>query len=200
MSRLQEKQAEFLRVLRETGSAVKAREAVGVGSRAVRKWQEDASFLDQYNDAVDVANDAIRGKVREMALEGSESMLALSMKVIEPALRPAGTQVAVGVQVNGRDPQAARIAAMSDDEKLVAVVQTFEELSLRGELPPPLLARLRALPEPAQALKYQSADVIDVEPVEPAGATIEVGEDAEHTVPVEAPSGPEKGPSVEDLL
>lgn len=109
---------EFLRVLAETGSAVQARRAVGATSRAVRKWFADPAFEEQYNDALEAANDAIRAKVREMALAGETSMLALSMKVIEPALRPAGTSVALQVntaQTVVPDADAERLAQQLND-------------------------------------------------------------------------------------
>jgi len=129
--------AEFLRVLAETGSPVQARRAVGVGSRAVRKWCDDATFLEAYNEAIEVAQDAIRAKVREMALAGSEPMLALSMKVIEPALQPKGSQVAVGVKVNAghsvESRRAARIAAMSDEELVAEINRIVGDARMRIE-------------------------------------------------------------------
>lgn len=179
MSRLQEKQAEFLRVLRETGSAVKAREAVGVGSRAVRKWQEDESFLDQYNDAVEAARDAVVQKSRAMALEGDSAQVSLWMKVVHAELRPSSAvNVAVGVRTGGR------LANMTDDARA---------------------AKLNALLTDLQA--RQSVDIVDVTALparaEPAAGAIEVGEAAEYVEPAEAPSGLPDAPtglSVEDLL
>lgn len=180
MSKLQERQAEFLRVLAETGSPVQARRAVGVGSRAVRKWSEDEAFLEAYNEAIEVAQDAIRAKVREMALAGSEPMLALSMKVIEPALQPKGSQVAVGVQLNGAGAgdefarKRARLRAMSDAELLAELRRFQADLEMR-------------LPEAI-------VDVVDVEAIEGPGA----GQLPDAAAP--GGSGEAEGPSAEDLI
>lgn len=144
--------AEFLRVLAETGSPVQARRAVGVGSRAVRKWCEDEAFLEAYNEALDVAHDAIRAKVREMALAGDTSMLALSMKVIEPALRPAGNQVAV--QVNAGSAEA-RFAKLPDDQLIERARQILEDTRMRQEV---------------------AAGIVDVEAVEAPGGSYEAAE------------------------
>lgn len=189
--KLAEKQAEFLRVLAETGSAVQARRAVGVGSRAVRKWQEDESFLDAYNEAIEIAQDAIRAKVREMALGGSEPMLALSMRVIEPALRPAGNQVAVGVQVNGAgggddfSRRLARVAKMSDEELLAEIRRIQDDIEMR--LGPGQLA----------------ADIVDADVVEASEASpppVEEVRVIERASAAPAGSGDAAEPSVEGLI
>ncbi len=160
----QERRAEFLRVLAETGSPVQARRAVGVASRTVRQWQEDESFLDRYNDAIEVAQDAIRAKVREMALAGSEPMLSLSMKVIEPALRPASS-VNVGVQVNSAAER--RIAQLSDEELLERGEAIIRDVQMRA----------LGLPQPA-------GDVVDAG----QGADSLVREKARHGA-VDEPQG-----------
>ena len=131
MSKLQERQAEFLRVLAETGSAVKARRAVGVGSRAVRKWCEDEVFLEAYNEAIEAARDAVVQKSRELALAGSESQLNLWMKLAHAELRP-GTNLAVGVQVNGTDPQA-RFERLPDDQLIERARQILDDTALRRQ-------------------------------------------------------------------
>jgi len=174
--------AEFLRVLAETGSPVQARRAVGVGSRAVRKWCEDEAFLEAYNEAIEVAQDAIRAKVREMALAGSESMLALSMKVIEPVLRRQSA-VNVGVRVNGAGAgddfaarRRARVAKMSDAELLA------EMRRLQGDI------EMRLASE-----QLPAADIVDVQAIEPVELPAPAG--AAPAAPGEA-----AGPSAEDLI
>lgn len=184
----QARRDEFIRVLAESGSAVQARRVVGITSRTVRKWMEDEEFLDRYNDAVETAQDAIRAKVREMALAGSEPMLALSMKVIEPSLRPRGVQV--GVQVNGaagepdRSPEAL-------EELAAKLRKIFAEAEMRGE-------------DPVAFLLGPDADVVNVEALpapSPASASQRLGEgvgasdDAERAVEATV-----KPPSIEDLL
>lgn len=134
MTTLQERQAEFLRVLAQTGSAVQARRAVGVGSRAVRKWQEDETFLDAYNEAIEIARDAVVQKSREMALAGSDTQLSLWMKLAHAELRPASTQVAVGVKVDARQ---AELESLPPDQ----VVERLNRVMRH--------ARMRAAAEPA---------------------------------------------------
>ena len=172
--------AEFLRVLAETGSPVQARRAVGVGSRAVRKWCEDEAFLEAYNEAIEVAQDAIRAKVREMALAGSEPMLTLSMRVIEPALQPKASQVAVGVKVNTGNSvesrRAARFAQMSDAELLA------EMRRLQGDI------EMRLASE-----QLPAADIVDVQAIEPVELPAPAG--AAPAAPGEA-----AGPSAEGLV
>lgn len=169
--------AEFLRVLAETGSRVQARRAVGVGSRAVRKWCEDEAFLEAYNEALDVAHDAIRAKVREMALAGDTSMLALSMKVIEPALRPAGNQVAV--QVNAGSAEA-RFAKLPDDQLIERARQILDDTALR---------------------RQAGIDVVDVVEAPEASQPL-VGEVAATEAASASPggSGSAAEPSAEDLI
>lgn len=169
--------AEFLRVLAETGSPVQARRAVGVGSRAVRKWCEDEAFLEAYNEALDVAQDAIRAKVREMALAGDTSMLTLSMKVIEPALRPAGNQVAV--QVNAGSAEA-RLAKLPDDQLIERARQILDDTALRQQAGIDVVDVVEA-PE-ASALPAEGAMVIEPDSSAPAG------------------SGEAEGLSAEDLI
>lgn len=169
----EQRQGEYLRIVSGTGSLVQARRRIGVTSKTVADWRRDPNFAEAVQDALDVANDAIRAKVREMALAGSEPMLALSMKVIEPALQPKGSQVAVGVKVNAghsvESRRAARAAAMSDEE-LVAKINRIV-----GD------ARMRI--EAGKKLQGQIVDVqaitVAVEPSEPGG-------------------GPDAGLSVED--
>lgn len=168
----QARRDEFIRVLTESGSAVQARRVVGVAGRTVRKWMEDEAFLDQYNDAVETAQDAIRRKVREMALAGSEPMLALSLKVIEPALRPAATNVAVAVggraTVVDRSPEAI--------EALAAKLERARaEAELRGQSlvdyllgrPPDDVVDVEALPAPACARPDGEAIDVEVVPTQP---------------------------------
>ena len=124
-----DRQAEYLRAVAETGSLVQARRRVGVGSKTVAEWRRDPEFCEAVQDAVDVANDAIRAKVREMALDGDTSMLTLSMRVIEPALRPQSS-VNVGVQVDSRRQQ------LTPDELWAKVEKIREERIVRGEILP----------------------------------------------------------------
>lgn len=140
----EQRQAEYLRIVCETGSLVQARRRVGVTSKTVANWRLDPDFVEAVQDALDVANDAIRAKVREMALAGSEPMLALSMKVIEPALRPVGAQVAVGVKVDARQAEL-ELSPDQAVERLNRIMRT---------------ARARALASPGAA-----GGAIDVEAV-----------------------------------
>lgn len=178
MSKLQERQAEFLRVLADTGSAVKARRAAGVGSRAVRKWCEDEVFLEAYNEAIEAARDAVVQKSRELALAGSESQLNLWMKLAHAELRP-GTNLAVGVQVNGTDPQA-RFAKLPDDQLIERVRRILDDDALR---------------------RQAGIDIVDV--VEAPGGALLPDERVQATEPAsEAPegSGESGGLSAEDLI
>lgn len=176
-----ERQAEFLRVLEETGSEVKARRAADVGGRAVRRWQEDPEFLDRFNDAIAAARDAVVQKSRELALAGSESQLNLWMKLAHAELRP-GTNLAVGVQVNGTDPQA-RFAKLPDDQLIERVRQILEDTRMRQEVAAGIV------------------DVVDV--VEAPGGALLPDERVQATEPAsEAPggSGESGGLSAEDLI
>lgn len=129
------RQLHYLEVLAKTGSQVQARKAAGVTTKTVGNWRGDEEFLGAVDEAIEAANDAIRAKVREMALAGETSMLTLSMKVIEPALRPAGTNVAL--QVNAM--QAAQMP------ELEATAMAEQLNRLLGDLQ----ARVEPLPEPA---------------------------------------------------
>jgi len=128
----QERRDEFLRVLAATGSAVKARNAVGVTSRTVRKWQEDEAFLDGYNDAVEQARDEVVQKSRAMALEGNESQVSLWMKIAHTELRPASSvNVAVGVRTGAE----RRLAEMSDEDLLATGARIVADAQMRAILP-----------------------------------------------------------------
>ncbi len=176
--KLAERQAEFLRVLAETGSEVKARRAVDVGGRAVRKWQEDPEFLDRFNDATAAARDAVVQKSRELALAGSESQLNLWMKLAHAELRP-GTNLAVGVQVNGTDPRA-RFARLPDDQLIERARQILDDTALRRQVGIDVVDVVQA-PE-ASALPAEGAMVIEPDSSAPAG------------------SGEAEGLSAEDLI
>lgn len=145
MNTKEQRQAEYLRIVEETGSQVQARRRIGVTSKTIANWRADPEFVERLQDALDIANDAIRAKVREMALAGSEPMLALSMKVIEPALRPASTNVAVGVKVDARQAELEKLPP----EQIVARI---------NRMVADARMRAAALPEP-------SDDAIDVEVV-----------------------------------
>lgn len=88
-------------------------------------------------------------------------MLALSMKVIEPALRPSSS-VQVGVQVNG---QSARTAKLSDEELLERVAQIQRDVEMRQLVD----VDARVLPPPASP--------------EAAGEAIDVGEGEQYPRP-----------------
>lgn len=136
MSAKEQRQETFLQVLAETGSVVRARRAAGVGGRAVRQWCEDGDFLDRYNDAVEAARDEVVQKARSMALEGSEPMLGLLVRAYTPELRPAGTQVAVGVKVGGgsvEDARLRRLQAMTDEQLLAEFDRFHRDLQTRAE-------------------------------------------------------------------
>lgn len=176
MSTKEVRQAEYLRIVEETGSPVQARRRLGLTSRTIGSWRADPDFVERLQDAVDVANDAIRAKVRSLALEGDTSMLALSMKVIEPALRPSSAvNVAVGVRTGGPD-----LAKLDDAALIERANQILADVQMRQQA---------LLP-----------DVVDAEVVQasPAGteAAIGVEEGAEHVEDLQAPNEPR----LEDLL
>lgn len=138
----EQRQGEYLRIVAETGSLVQARRRVGVTSKTVANWRVDPEFVEAAQDALDVAHDAIRAKVRELALAGDGPMLALSMKVIEPALQARATQVAVGVKVGRESPD------LGDAEMVARINTLIRDVRMR---------QAHALPAPA---------VVDVEPDE----------------------------------
>jgi hypothetical protein len=155
----EQRQAEYLRIVSETGSLVQARRRIGVTSKTIANWRLDPDFVEAVQDALDVANDAIRAKVREIALAGETSMLALSMKVIEPVLRPqSAVTVGLGVRVGSsvEDRRAARISAMSDDELVAEVKRILGDAQMRIEARPQL-----------------QGPIVDAEVVEPLSAPSE---------------------------
>lgn len=172
----EQRQAEYLRIVSETGSPVQARRQIGVTSKTVANWRLDPTFVEAVQDALDVAHDAIRAKVREMALAGDTSMLALSMKVIEPALRPTGNQVAV--QVNAGSAEA-RFAKLPDDQLIERARQILDDARLRQSAV--IDVDVVQAPE-ASALPAEGVMVIEPDSAAPAG------------------SGEADGLSAEDLL
>jgi len=170
----EQRQAEYLRIVSETGSLVQARRRIGVTSKTVADWRRDPDFVEAVQDALDVANDAIRAKVREMALAGSESMLTLSMRVIEPALQPKGSQVAVGVKVNTghsvESRRAARFAQMSDAELLAEIRRLQGDIEMR-----------------LGSEQLPAADIVDVQAIQsvelPAPASVASGGPGEAAAP-----------------
>ncbi len=172
-----QRQAEYLRVVSETGSMVQARRKVGVTSKTVANWRLDSDFVAAVEEALEESADAIRAKVREMALAGDTSMLALSMKVIEPALRPAGNQVAV--QVNAGSAET-RFAKLPDDQLIERARQILDDTALRRQAGIDVVDVVQA-PE-ASALPAEGAMVIEPDSSAPAG------------------SGDAAEPSAEDLI
>lgn len=172
-----QRQAEYLRVVSETGSMVQARRKVGVTSKTVANWRLDSDFVAAVEEALEESADAIRAKVREMALAGDTSMLALSMKVIEPALRPAGNQVAV--QVNAGSAEA-RFAKLPDDQLIERARQILDDTALR---------------------RQAGIDVVDVVEAPEASQPL-VGEVAATEAASASPggSGSAAEPSAEDLI
>jgi len=182
----EQRQAEYLRIVSETGSLVQARRRVGVTSKTVANWRLDPDFVEAVQDALDVANDAIRAKVREMALAGSESMLALSMKVIEPVLRPqSAVNVGVGVKVGSsvENRRGARIAAMSDEELVAEVNRIVGDAQMRIE-----------------ARQQLQGSIVDAEVVEPLPAPSEKVNTADRSAGAPGGPGEAAGPSLDDLL
>ena len=123
---MNERQLVYLQVLADTASAVKARAAARVGRRQVSNWERDELFADAAAEALETAQGAIRDKVRELALAGDQQMLALSMKVIEPALQSKPVQV--GVQVNG-----GRHAQLDDVDLVERARRIVYDHDLRAE-------------------------------------------------------------------
>jgi len=182
----EQRQAEYLRIVSEAGSLVQARRRIGVTSKTVADWRRNPDFAEAVQDALDVANDAIRAKVREMALAGDTSMLTLSMKVIEPVLRPqSAVNVGVGVRVGSsvEDRRATRVAAMSDEELVAEVNRIVGDAQMRIEAGEKLQGR-----------------IVDAEVLEPLPAASE--EIDTHDRSAGAPGGPSDAaaPSVEELL
>ncbi|MCZ2098078.1 MAG: hypothetical protein LC121_17780 [Anaerolineae bacterium] len=173
-----QRQAEYLRVVSETGSMVQARRKVGVTSKTVANWRLDSDFVAAVEEALEESADAIRAKVREMALAGDTSMLALSMKVIEPALRPAGNQVAV--QVNAGSAEARLAKQLPDDQLIERARQILDDTALR---------------------RQAGIDVVDVVEAPEASQPL-VGEVAATEAASASPggSGSAAEPSAEDLI
>lgn len=161
-----ERRALYLQIVEQTGSLVQARKRLGLTSRTIGEWRRDPDFVEQVQDALDVSQDAIRAKVREMALAGSEPMLALSMKVIEPALRPQSS-IAVGIQVGSAE---RRVSQMTDAELLDRARQITRDAELRAlGLPQPTgdVIDVEALPAPSIAREAHHGAVDDANDIDP---------------------------------
>lgn len=127
---MNETQKQYLTTLAESGSAVKAQRAAGVGRRALSNWRRDEDFAEAEAAALDAANDALLQRAREVAMQGDTRLLSTWMRALIPALRPANSvNVAVGV-----NQQAALI---SDEDAQVTATKLND-----------LLAQLQARVEP----------------------------------------------------
>lgn len=147
-----QRQAEYLRVVSETGSMVQARRKVGVTSKTVANWRRDSDFVAAVEEALEESADKIRQEIRRRAMEGgSDSLLALLAKTVHPELRPAGNQVAV--QVNAGSAET-RFAKLPDEQLIERARQILDDARLREEV---------------------AATVVDVEPIElPAPKPVEI--------------------------
>jgi len=147
---MNERQIVYLAALRLTGSAPRARQEAGITRRQVANWEKDERFSEAAAEAQEAANAAILEKAREMAMAGDSSVMTTWMRALIPTLRPVGAQVAVGVQVNAKE---AEVAKMSDEQLVERANEILTDVQLRREI--------GALPVP---------DVVDVEsrPVEPS--------------------------------
>lgn len=126
-----QRQAEYLRVVSETGSMVQARRKVGVTSKTVANWRLDSDFVAAVEEALEESADKIRQEIRRRAMEGgSDSLLALLAKTVHPELRPAGNQVAV--QVNAGSAEA-RFAKLPDDQLIERARQILDDTALRRQ-------------------------------------------------------------------
>lgn len=126
-----QRQAEYLRVVSETGSMVQARRKVGVTSKTVANWRLDSDFVAAVEEALEESADKIRQEIRRRAMEGgSDSLLALLAKTVHPELRPAGNQVAV--QVNAGSAEA-RFAKLPDDQLIERARQILDDTALRQQ-------------------------------------------------------------------
>lgn len=173
-----QRQAEYLRVVSETGSMVQARRKVGVTSKTVANWRLDSDFVAAVEEALEESADKIRQEIRRRAMEGgSDSLLALLAKTVHPELRPAGNQVAV--QVNAGSAEA-RFAKLPDDQLIERARQILDDTALRRQAGIDVVDVVEA-PEASQPL------VGEVAATEPASA---------------APggSGNAAEPSAEDLI
>ena len=173
-----QRQAEYLRVVSETGSMVQARRKVGVTSKTVANWRLDSDFVAAVEEALEESADKIRQEIRRRAMEGgSDSLLALLAKTVHPELRPAGNQVAV--QVNAGCAEA-RFAKLPDDQLIERARQILDDTALRRQAGIDIVDVVEA-PEASQPL------VGEVAAAEPASA---------------APggSGNAAEPSAEDLI
>ncbi|TXL63557.1 hypothetical protein [Zeimonas arvi] len=150
------RQLHYLEVLAKTGSQVQARKAAGVTTKTVGNWRGDEEFLGAVDEAIEAANDAIRAKVREMALAGETSMLTLSMKVIEPALRPAGTNVAL--QVNTTQSAVPDVDAVRLADQLNNLHAQLAN-RVQGQLPVPVVDPGPLIEVPAAAQEAAGAPI-----------------------------------------
>jgi hypothetical protein len=106
----EDRQARYLKTLRETGSHVRARAAAGVGARAVGKWRDNEAFADAEVEASEYALDSVVQASRAAALAGDSSQMTNWMRLAHAELRPSSS-VNVGVAVGGtakvdRSPEA----------------------------------------------------------------------------------------------
>lgn len=174
-----QRQAEYLRVVSETGSMVQARRKVGVTSKTVANWRLDSDFVAAVEEALEESADKIRQEIRRRAMEGgSDSLLALLAKTVHPELRPAGNQVAV--QVNAGSAEARLAKQLPDDQLIERARQILDDTALR---------------------RQAGIDVVDVVEAPEASQPL-VGEVAATEAASASPggSGSAAEPSAEDLI
>lgn len=174
----EQRQAEYLRVVSETGSMVQARRKVGVTSKTVANWRLDSDFVAAVEEALEESADKIRQEIRRRAMEGgSDSLLALLAKTVHPELRPAGNQVAV--QVNAGSAEA-RFAKLPDEALMERARAILDDTALRRQAGIDVVDVVQA-PE-ASALPAEAVRGIEPDSAAPAG------------------SGEAEGLSAEDLI
>lgn len=132
---MNERQQKYLAVLRETGSAPRARQSAGVVRKTVSLWERDPDFSEATAEAQEAANAALLERAREMAMAGDSSVMTTWMKALIPALRPQSS-VAVGVQVN--NGATSRHANLSGAQLRAEVERALEEDRLFDEASAPL--------------------------------------------------------------
>jgi len=149
---MNERQLKYLEVLRTTGNPSRARQAAGVVRKTVSLWERDVQFSEAAEEVQGAALDEIVEASRNAALAGDSAQMTNWLKIARPELRPAGTQVAVGVRVGGERPQSA---SMSDEELIARARAILDDLDMREAAQVEYEARQRRL--------LGAGDAIDVE-------------------------------------
>lgn len=152
----------FIKRLAETCNVAEASRVAGIARSTAHDWRAaDADFCKLWDEAIEMARDALEAEARRRAVDGwqepvfqqgkqvgtiqrySDRMLEILLKGHRPQFRDRGPDVNVGVLVSerDRDSRAARIEAA----RKIAFVLAEANEELNAKQPP---AVLRALPAP----------------------------------------------------